>query len=165
MNASARTHAPSLVLLFSLLAACGSTTPTATVSIKNDFNNPALQGQPPWTFCKVSYLGADFGQIALGATSPAKTVTPGLDYVLMVAAFNDATCSVAHSLPIATANQEEVVDGQTRTIAINLPNHQGPCPPQGVPPIPQAQYDRILKLWPELNFQPYATRDQNPQCK
>jgi len=152
------------VALASLLAACGGDAGKAHVSIKNDFNNPQMSFQPPWTICRSSYLGVDFGQIAIGETSAEKQVTPGLDYVLMVAAWNDPTCSPAHALPIATANEEEVVDGQTRTIAINLANHQGACPPEGVAPIPEAQYNRILQLWPEFNFQPYANRTQNTQC-
>jgi len=144
--------------------ACGEGATNAQVSLQNDFNDPQFTFNPPWTLCRTSYLGADFGQIAIGATSAAKSVTPGLDYVLMVGSWNDPSCSPAHALPIATANKEEVVSGQTRTIVINLPNHQGPCPPEGVQPIPQAQYDRILQLWPEFGFKPYADRAQNPQC-
>jgi len=151
-------------VLGSVLAGCGSGAGQAHVAIQNDFNNPQFAFNPPWTFCQTSYLGVDFGPVAIGSTSPQKIVTPGLDYVLIVAAWNDPGCSPAHALPIASANQEEVVDGQTRTIAINLPNHQGPCPPEGVAPIPQAQYDRILALWPQYGFQPYANRAQNPQC-
>ena len=159
-------HIALLFLAFAPLAiGCGSGTGSATVSIMNDFNDPAIQSQPPWTFCQTSYLGVDFGEIDLGATSPSQKVVPGLDYVLMVAAFNDPTCSVAHCLPIATEQEEEVVDGQTRTIQINMPNHQGPCPPEGVPPIPETQYDRILQLWPSYNFLPYDQRAQNPQCR
>jgi hypothetical protein len=37
-------------------------------------------------------------------------------------------------------------------------------PPEGVAPIPQAQYDRIRELWPELGFKPYAERTENTQC-
>lgn len=137
----------------------------AHVQIKNDFNNPEVPGtQPPWTLCKVSYRDAQFGTIDIGATSATQDVEPGLDYVLMVAAWNDPGCDPSHALPIASKNKEEVVGGQTRTIAINKPNHQGPCPPEGVQPIPQEQYDRILALWPEFGFKPYAERTQNPQC-
>jgi hypothetical protein len=146
-----------------LMAACSSTDP-AHVQIKNDFNNPANTFNPPWTICKSSYLGVEFGEIAIGATSAAKEVEPGLDNVLMVAAWDDPTCSAEHALPIASANEEEVVDGQTRTITIGLSNHQGPCPPEGVPPLPRALYDRITKLWPEYGFQPYDKRTDNPQC-
>ena len=146
------------------LTACGDGTSKAHVSIMNDFNNPQMSFQPPWTICRSSYLGVDFGGIAIGATSPQKDVEPGLDFVLMVAAWDDTTCAAAHALPIATANEEEVVDGQTRTIAINMANHQGACPPEGVAPIPEAQYDRILQLWPEFGFQPYAQRTQNTEC-
>jgi hypothetical protein len=137
---------------------------TAFVSIKNDFNNPLNTFNPPWTICKASYLGTPFDTIAIGSTSPEKQVNPGLDNVIMVAAWNDPTCSPAHALPIASKNEEEVVDGQHRTIAIHLQNHQGPCPPTGVAPIPQALYDRITALWPEYGFKPYADRATNPQC-
>jgi hypothetical protein len=137
---------------------------TAQVSIKNDFNNQAMSYQPPWTICEVSYLGASFGKLGTGEVSSPQTVKPGLDYVLMVAAWEDPTCAPENCLPIASKNEEEVVDGQTRTIAINMPNHQGPCPPTGVPPIPEAQYARILTLWPAYAFKPYAERTMNPQC-
>lgn len=150
-------------LLF--LSACGEEAkPAALVKIKNDFNNPEMARKPQWTLCKVSYLDVDFGKIGLDETSAEKTVTPGLGYVLMVAAWEDPTCSPAKSLPIASKNEEEVVDGQSRTIAINMANHQGPCPPEGVAPIPEAQYEKIRKLWPELEFKPYAERTQNTQC-
>jgi hypothetical protein len=149
-----------------LLAGCGGGGDAkAQVSIKNDFDNPQMTFQPPWTICRSSYLGVDFGQIERGATSEEKTVAPGLDFVLMVAAWNDPSCSPAHALPIASKNEEEVVDGQTRTIAINLANHQGACPPEGVAPIPEVQYNRILALWPEFNFKPYDQRTQNAQCQ
>ncbi len=82
----------------------------------------------------------------------------------MVAAWGDPTCSSAKSLPIASKNKEEVVGGQTRTIAIGMSNHQGPCPPEGVAPIPEELYNRILQLWPEYGFKPYADRAQNIQC-
>lgn len=137
---------------------------TAFVSIKNDFDNPLNAFNPPWTICTASYLGTPFDTIAIGATSPEKQVAPGLDNVIMVAAWNDPTCSPAHALPIASKNEEEVVGGQHRTIATNLQNHQGPCPPIGVAPIPQALYDRITALWPEYGFKPYAGRTQNTQC-
>ena len=78
---------------------------------------------------------ADVG-IGLGQTSTQKEVTPGLDHVLLVAAYGDATCAAENCLPIASKNEEEVVSGQQRTIALNMPNHQGPCPPEGVAPIP-----------------------------
>ncbi len=162
--ATPKTGIPWLILA-AALAACGGEDPgQAQVRIKNDFNNPELAFQPPWTLCKVSYLGVDFGKLAAGETSAEQQVVPGLDYVLMVAAWDDPTCAPEHSLPIASKNEEEVVDGQSRTIAINLPNHQGACPPEGVAPIPQAQYDRIRELWPELGFKPYAERTENTQC-
>jgi len=106
----------------------------------------------------------EFGKIAIGDSSAAKSVTPGLDYVLMVASWGDTAGDSIHCLPIASAIEEEVVDGQTRTIVIQLSNHQGPCPPQGVAPIPEAQYERIRQLWPQYNFKPYAERAENPQC-
>lgn len=136
----------------------------ATVSIMNDFNNPDMDYQPPWTICESSYLDVEFGEISLGATSAAMEVTPGLDYVLMVAAWDDPTCAPENCLPLATANEEEVVDGQTRTIAVNMMNHQGPCPPEGVEPIPEDAYNRILALWPDYGFKPYAERTENTQC-
>jgi hypothetical protein len=137
---------------------------SALVRIKNDFDNPEMSFNPPWTICNSSYLGVDFGKMAIGATSAAHQVAPGLDYVLMVAAWDDAACSPEHCLPIASASEEEVVDGQERTIAINLATHQGPCPPEGVEPMPEVAYDRILALWPAYGFEPYADRTQNPQC-
>jgi len=136
----------------------------ATVQIMNDFNNAEMAYQPPWTICESSYLGAEFGKIELGETSDEKSVVPGLDYVLMVAAWDDPSCAAEHALPIASKSEEEVVDGQTRTIAINMANHQGPCPPEGVAPIPKAQYNRILELWPEYDFKPYAERTENTEC-
>jgi hypothetical protein len=149
------------------LVACSSddASTVAHVQINNDFNDPAITTyQPPWTICKSSYQGAEFGKIALGGTSDAHDVPAGLDYVLMVAAWDDPTCSASKSLPIATASKEEVVSGQTRTIAVAMSNHQGPCPPEGVAPIPQEQYDRILQLWPEYDFKAYADRALNTQC-
>ena len=145
--------------------ACGQSNPTATVSIKNDFNNPQMSYKPQWTICESSYLGVQFGKILLDATSTAQKVSPGLDYVLMVAAWQDPTCNPAKCLPIASKKEEETVDGQTRTIYINMANHQGPCPPEGVSPIPEAQYNEILQLWPSYNFKPYAERTQNTQCQ
>ena len=106
----------------------------------------------------------DFGPIALDATSTELEVPAGLDYVLMVAAWNSPTCEDASTVPLATKVEEEVVPGQHRTIAINLANHQGPCPPEGVPPIPEAQYERIRALWPEYDFPAYADRATLPQC-
>ncbi len=148
---------------------CNTTDPqekqTATVRIKNDFNNASMDRKPPWTIAKCSYLGVEFGKILLGDSSAAKEVEPGLDYVLMVACWADTACSTQNCLPIASKVEEEVVDGQTRTIVLNAPNHQGPCPPEGVEPIPEAVYNRILQLWPEYGFKPYTDRVQNPQCQ
>ncbi len=138
---------------------------SAFVQIKNDFNNPEMDFQPPWTICESSYLDVEFGNVAIGETSIKQEVVPGLDNVLMVAAWDDPTCAPENCLPLASRNEEEVVDGQTRTISLNLPNHQGPCPPEGVQPIPQELYDRILALWPEYNFKPYDQRTENTQCQ
>lgn len=139
-------------------------TATATVAIENDFDNDEFDRKPPWTICEAHYLGADFGKVEIGQRSGEMQVSPGLDHVLMIAAWDDPTCSKEHALPIASKSEEEVVDGQTRTIFINVPNHQGPCPPEGVQPIPQELYDRILDLWPQYGFLPYAERTQNTQC-
>jgi hypothetical protein len=136
----------------------------AMVQIKNDFDNPEMDFQPPWTICESSYLDVEFGKVAIGETTAEQEVVPGLDYVLMVAAWKDPTCAPENCLPLASRNEEEVVDGQTRTVALNLPNHQGPCPPEGVQPIPQELYDRILALWPEYDFLPYDQRTENTQC-
>jgi hypothetical protein len=137
---------------------------SATVRIKNDFNNPAMDRKPPWTICECSYRNVDFGKVLLGDSSAPKEVAPGLDYVLMVLAWSDTACSLHNCLPVASKNEEETVDGQTRTISINAPNHQGPCPPEGVQPIPESLYNRITALWPEYGFKSYAEREQNPQC-
>ena len=151
-------------LAVSAVGCGGSDDGVAFASIKNDFNNPEMSFQPPWTICRSSYLGVDFGPIPLDGTTAEMQVKPGLDYVLMVAAWADPTCSPATSLPIASKNEEEMVSGQHRTIAINLANHQGACPPEGVAPIPEDLYDRILALWPDFGFQPYAQRTQNAEC-
>lgn len=136
----------------------------ALVRLHNDFDNPETPFQPPWTICESSYLGVEFGHVDIGEQSEELAVAPGLDVVLMVAAWEDPTCAAENCLPIASRNEEEVVDGQARTIAINMPNHQGPCPPEGVPPIPEETYERIRALWPEYGFLPYARRSENPQC-
>jgi hypothetical protein len=154
-----------ILMVGSLVAGCGGENEaTATVRIHNDFNNPEMAFQPPWTICESSYMGVDFGKISLDASTTELEVPAGLDYVLMVAAWDDPDCNPENCLPIASKNEEETVDGQTRTISINLPNHQGPCPPQGVSPIPEELYNRILDLWPEYNFKPYAQRTENPEC-
>ena len=160
-------HALALILAALLaLAGCGGLGEEASAyaSIKNDFNNPEMPKKPPWTICKSSYLAVEFGAIDLDATSAEQEVEAGLDYVLMVAAWDDPTCSIEKTLPIASKNEEEIVPGQHRTISINMANHQGPCPPEGVAPIPQILYDRILALWPEFGFLPYNQRTQNPEC-
>lgn len=155
----------SVLLIVQGLAACdGDDGGTATVRIKNDFNNPGMAFQPPWTICEAVYMGVEFGRIPIGETSAALEVPAGLDNVLMVAAWNDPDCDPGNCLPLASRNEEEVVDGQERTIALNLPNHQGACPPEGVAPIPEVLYERIRELYPAYGFKPYAERLQNPQC-
>ena len=164
MNGRIRVRLAAVLGLVLALSCEGEDEATGRVSVKNDFNNPEMAYQPPWTICEASYAGVEFGRIELGATSAEHEVPAGLDYVLMVAAWDDPTCAPENCLPIASKNEEEVVDGQTRTIALNMPNHQGPCPPEGVAPIPQAQYDRILALWPDYGFLPYDRRTENTQC-
>jgi hypothetical protein len=161
-----RATTASLLLAAALLepAACGGDEATARVRLHNDFLNPDTPRQPPWTICQSSYQGVEFGRISLEAMSDELEVPAGLDHVLMVAAWLDPSCAVENCLPIASRNEEEVVDGQRRTIAINMPNHQGPCPPEGIQPIPEALYNRILARWPGYQFKPYAERAQNPQC-
>ncbi len=139
-------------------------TQTAAVSLRNDFNNPEFDRRPPWTICEAHYGGTEFGTIGIGETSDALDVSPGLGFVYMVAAWDDPACTPENCLPIASRQEEEVVPGRTRTIAINVPNHQGPCPPEGVEPMPQALYDRVLELWPEYGFLPYEQRSENPEC-
>jgi hypothetical protein len=157
------------IVLAAVLAACSGLDSggTAYVRIFNDFNDPSVSAntfQPPWTICESSYRGTEFGRIGLEETSYELAVTPGDDYVLMVAAWNDPTCKIANCLPIAGTSLEETVDGQHRTITMQYNNHAGPCPPTGIAPIPEAQYDRILALWPTYKFLPYAERTQNPEC-
>ena len=151
-----------------LLGGCGDgsddESETATISLRNDFDNPEFDRMPPWTICEAYYGGTDFGTVGIGETSQPLTVSPGLDYVYMVAAWDDPSCTPENCLPIASRQEEEVVPGQTRTIAINVPNHQGPCPPEGVEPIPQRLYESILELWPEYGFLPYGQRTENPEC-
>lgn len=157
---------PALVLLAvsCLLCSCSSDEGEATVWIKNDFNNPEAPRQPPWTICKSSFRDVEFGKIELGQTSEKKQVKPGLGHVLMVAAWNDPSCAKENCLPIASKNEEEVVAGQEREVAVSMPNHQGPCPPEGVAPIPEKLYNEIRTLWPEYEFKDYAERTQNTEC-
>ena len=165
------TRTPSLLaplaafLLLTGLGCGGADDPEiAYASIKNDFNNPEMPKKPQWTICRSSYLGVDFGHIDLDAQSPELRVPPGLDNVLMIAAWEDPSCALEHLLPIASKNEEEILPGQHRTLYINMPNHQGPCPPEGVQPIPQTLYDRMLAMWPDLGFLPYDQRTLNPEC-
>jgi hypothetical protein len=147
-----------------VLSCDDDTAQPATVRIANNFNDTTLDRRPPWTICKCNYQGVEFGKILIGDTSAAHEVTAGLDYVLMVASWSDTACTTSNCLPIASKVEEEVVEGQTRTIVINANNHQGPCPPTGVEPIPQALYERICALYPDYGFLPYEQRAQNPQC-
>jgi hypothetical protein len=148
-----------------LLVGCDDEGGTAEVRLRNDFDNPTLDRQPPWTICESSYLGVDFGKLLLEEASSAQEVEAGLDYVLMVAAWDDPDCTAEHCLPLASRNEEEVVAGQSRTIELNAPNHQGPCPPEGIAPMPEVLYERVLQLWPEYGFVPYAQRTDLPQCQ
>jgi len=136
----------------------------AWASIKNDFNNPAMAYQPPWTICRSSYMGVDFGTIAIGDTSPEKQVKAGLDYVMLVGGHGAIPTCSPNLLALATSTEQEIVPGQHETIAMNMATHQGPCPARGSPPSPRQFTNRILALWPEFNFQPYATRTQNTEC-
>jgi len=158
----------SVCLLCCLGSACGGDDEDAkaTVSLLNDFNNPNFTRQPPWVICQAYYGGVIFDEVLEhGETSTPLQVEAGQDYVLMILSWADATCAAENCLPVASKNEEETVDGQTRTIALNVPNHQGPCPPEeGITPIPEDLYNRILALWPEYGFKPYAERKQNPQC-
>lgn len=153
-----------LLLFATMIISCEKEEGTAFVKIKNDFNNPDMPRKPPWTICKSSFMGVDFGKINIGEESEEKEVKTGMDYVLMVAAWDDPDCNPQHCLPIASKEESEVVDGQKITIPINAANHQGPCPPEGVEPISEQLYNRILSLWPEYNFKPYDQRTENPQC-
>ncbi len=138
---------------------------TAIVRLKNDFNNKSLDRRPPWIIAESSYMGKQFGKILLGDSREAIEVEPGLDYILMVGCWDDTSCSTHNCLPLASKIEEEVSAGQRRTIYLNAPNHQGPCPPEGVEPIPEELYNRILELWPQYQFRPYSERKLNPQCQ
>ena len=154
-----------LVLLTAVVACDDDTSDNAWVIIHNDFDNPEMDRNPPWTICESFYGGTEFGSVAIGEESQELEVTSGLENVLMVAAWDDPSCAPEHCLPIASRNEEEVVPGQHRTIAINMPNHQGPCPPEGVAPIPEELYEQIRELWPDYGFLPYAQRTENGQCQ
>ncbi len=158
-----------LVLIAALffVVACDDDTDeeVAFVTLHNDFDNEEMEYNPPWTMCHVNYMGVDFGHIDIGEQSAELEVEPGLDYVLMVLAWDDPDCNPENCLPVASRNEEEVVTDQQRTISINMPNHQGPCPPEGVQPIPEELYNRILELYPEYEFLPYDQRTENTQCQ
>jgi hypothetical protein len=138
------------------LTGCGDDTEMAFVTLENDFDDPMFP-MPPWTICEASYGGTFFDEpLSAGDVGIEQPVEPGLDYVYMVASFGDPTC--ADPVPLATRMEEETLPGQRRTIAISVPNHQGPCPPMGVPPIPEAQYERVRELFGDYEFPPYADR-------
>ena len=158
----------SILTAGTMLVGCGDGdddgSESAWVELENDFDNEEFERRPPWTICESYYGGVEFGTIPIGETSEQKEVSPGLGYVYMVAAWDDPTCASDNCLPIASRQEEEVVAGQTRTIAVNMANHQGPCPPEGVQPIPQELYEEILELWPDYDFLPYQQRTENPEC-
>lgn len=158
------TIASAALLAFGCSDDDGGSSANAKVIIKNDFNNPDSERKPPWTVCESSFRDVAFGRIDLGASSEEKEVTPGEGLVYMVAAWKDPSCAPENCLPLATKNLEEVVSGQTRTITLSVNNHQGPCPPEGVQPIPEEIYNKILELWPTYAFKPYAERLKNPKC-
>ncbi len=155
-----------LIACLFLVAGCGDDSEdVAFVTIHNDFDNPEMEYNPPWTICHANYMGVEFGEIQIGEKSAELEVSPGVDNVLMVLAWDDPECNPENCLPVASRYEEEVVTDQERTISINMPNHQGPCPPEGVQPIPQNLYDRILELYPEYEFLPYDQRTENTQCQ
>ncbi len=147
------------------LVGCGGGEGVGHVAIQNFFDDPAQPFNPPWTICESSYNSVEFGSIAIGATSVEQEVPPGLDYVLMVAAWDDPACEPPHAVPLTSRVEEEVVPGQHRTIVIGLANHQGPCPPEGVAPIPEAAYEAIRARWVTFAFPPYADRASILQCQ
>ena len=77
-----------LVSLFVLVVACDDdgNEEVAYVTIHNDFDNPEMDYNPPWTMCQVNYMGVDFGHVDIGEQSSELEVVPGLDNVLMVLA-------------------------------------------------------------------------------
>ena len=151
-----------LLCALQLLGAGGDDEAFATVTLENDFDDPDFP-MPPWTICEAHYGGTYYDEaLSPGDVGTAQPVDPGLDYVYMVASFGDPSCE--SPAPLATRMEEETLPGQTRTIAISVPNHQGPCPPMGVPPIPEAQYERVRELFPEYDFPPYAERLSLPLC-
>ena len=166
MNRSLVLCAFVLICCLFLVVACDddSDGDVAYVIIHNDFDNQDMEYQPPWTICHANYMGVEFGHIDIGQQSAELEVEPGLDNVLMVVAWQDPECNPENCLPVASRNEEEVVTEQHRTIAINMPNHQGPCPPEGVQPIPEELYNRVLELYPEYDFKPYSERTENTQC-
>jgi len=158
-----------LLIAGAVAISCNTTDPqekqTATVRIKNDFNNAAFDRKPPWSIARCNYRGVEFGKILIGDSSETKEVKAGLDYVLMVGCYNDTACSTQNCLPIASKIEEEVVPGQTRTISLTYPNHWGPCPPLGVDSIPPVLYNKIRDMYPEFGFMPDSLRRLNPQCQ
>lgn len=136
---------------------------TATVRLRNDLAVPDAAPQV-WTVCRSSFLGVDFGTIDARGNSPPRTVEPGLDYVLTIAALNDPQCDATNALPLASVRQEGVVDGQSRTIAINAGGYQSPCASGTTGPMAKPAYDRIVALWPEYGFLPYDRLGENAAC-
>ncbi|GAB4292461.1 MAG: hypothetical protein Kow0090_06360 [Myxococcota bacterium] len=170
MSSEKRFLLAALLLLIPFLATTGcgdedeEEKEVAHVKIKNDFNSDEFDRKPPWTICHAWYGGTYFEKIGIGEESEEKDVEPGLDYVYMIAAWDDPDCNEENLLPIASKNEEETLPDQHRTISINVANHQGPCPPEGIEPIPEELYNKILELWKDYDFKPYAERTQNPQC-
>lgn len=151
----------------SLFLVAGCASEPAVVTLINDFNNPDAARQPPWILCDASYNGTDLAldpPLAGGEASEPVEVEPGLARVLMVASWGDAACTPDTTLPLVTAVEEETLPGQTRDILVGLPNHRGPCPPEGIEPMAEADYDAVLAAFPDYGFEPYATREANPQC-
>ena len=109
-------HCLALTILgLAFAAGCGSDdSGAAFASIKNDFNNPAMAYQPPWTICQSSYLGVDFGTIAIGDTSPEKQVTAGLDYVLLVGAWSDRPAAPQLPCPWRARARKRSFRGSTK---------------------------------------------------
>jgi len=122
-----------------VLAGCGKSDDEASALVKIQNDSTTGDELPAaWTICRSSYLGINFGTIGIGETSAEQPVTPGLDFVLMVAAWDDPSCVAATSLPIASTDEEEVVDGQSGPSRSTLPTTRV-VPARGRRPIPEAQ--------------------------
>ena len=153
------------------LSACGDTEAdddapeTAVVTLENAFQNAEGMG-PKWTICEAWYNGTRFETaLAPGESTEPTEVEPGLSWVLMTAAWDDPTCAdEATQVILSTAQQEETVPGQARTIQLTAPNHRGPCPPEGVPPITEAAWNEALEVFADYDFPPYADRATIAGC-